>query len=82
MGVDPEQAERRQQEQPPRILPGLGQDEELEREPHQGEVEPPVTRGDPGDAEGEQDDDGGDPTTSRPECRATRRWSRGTIHRG
>ena len=67
VGVDPEQTEHGKEEQPARIGSRLGQEQQLEREPHQGEVEPPVARHDPGDADGEQDDDGGDPTAPRAE---------------
>ena len=73
---------RRQEQQPARIVPGLGQDQEFEREPHQGEIQSPVARHDSGDADGEQDDDAGDataPGAERPQIRRAR--SGGTVRR-
>ena len=45
----------------------LGQEEELQREPDQGEVEATVAHHRAGDAEGEQQDDGGHPAPRGPE---------------
>ena len=54
----------------PRVGPGLGQEQQLEREPDQGEVEPPVAGHEAGDTDGEQDDNGGDPAARAPRARA------------
>ncbi len=67
MRVDPEETEHGQEEQPARVRPRLGQDQELQREPDQGEVEAPVRRHDAGEAEGEQQHDGDDPSAPSPE---------------
>ena len=68
--VDPEHAEQREEEEPARVGPRLGQDQQLQREPDQGEVEPAVTHHDAGDADGEQQDDGGHPPAAAPSARA------------
>ena len=64
--IDPDQAEHGEEQQPPWVGPGLGQEQQLEREPDQGEVEPPVARRDAGDADGEQKHDDDDPAAGRP----------------
>ena len=67
MGVDPEEAEQREEKQPARVRPRLREEEQLQWKPDQGEIEPPVARHDPGDASGEHEDDGDDPAAPRPQ---------------
>ena len=73
-------AQQREEEQPARIGPRLGEHQQLEREPHQREVQPPVAHHDAGDADAREQDDGDHAAAARARGRVhRRRWPPGTA---